>query len=75
MVKYIKGFNTAVLKWLGATVDNIKRENDSAMVDLTLKVKVKVPGVKDPGHDSSIKEKWVKVEGIWYHVPEGFSGS
>jgi len=75
MVSYIKGFNTRVVKWLGASIDNVKRQDDTAMIDLNVKVKVNVPGLKDPGHDSLIKEKWVKVEGIWYHVPEGFTGS
>ena len=75
MVRYIKGINTTVLKWLGAKVDMITREDSSAIVDLTLRIQMRLPGLKDAGHDAMIKEKWVKVEGMWYHVPEGYAGS
>jgi hypothetical protein len=69
LVNYIKGFNTYIVKWNRATAENIKMEDGTAMVGLKVRVQIKLPGIKMQEHDSLIEEKWVKVEGMWYHVP------
>lgn len=69
MVNYIKTFNTSVLKWLAATPDEIKQEDDTAEVKVNLKVRVRPPFMKKYEYDTSVQEKWVKADGIWYHVP------
>ena len=69
LVNYIRSFRTNIVKWIQARIENIKIEDGAAMLDLTLRVRVKLPEVKSHESDSLIKEKWVKVEGIWYHVP------
>jgi hypothetical protein len=69
LVHYIKGFNTNAVKWKKAAIENISMEETSAMVDMNLRVRVKVPAIPAYEYDSLIKEKWVKVDGMWYHIP------
>lgn len=69
LVNYIRSFRTNIVKWIQVRIEHIKIEDSAAMLDLTLRVRVKLPEVKAHESDSLIKEKWVKVEGIWYHVP------
>lgn len=40
VVSYIKGINTARASWVGAEVGTINMENDNAMVDVKLRIKV-----------------------------------
>jgi hypothetical protein len=72
LVNYIRGFNINLVRWNGAMIDNIKVESDSAMIDMNLRVKVNLPGIKTNEYNSLIKEKWVKVDGMWYHIPAEF---
>ncbi len=69
MVNYLKGINPDVVKYISAMPGEIKMDTDSAIVDVRLRVRVKPPQMKSDEYDSIIKEKWVKSEGIWYHIP------
>ncbi len=69
MVKYLKGMNPDLLKYISAVPGDIKIDNDSAVVDVKLRVRVRPPQMKSMEYDSIISEKWVKSEGIWYHIP------
>ncbi len=69
VTKYLRGMNTEVVKYISATTGDIKLDTDSAVVDVKLRVRVKPPQMKSEEYDSVIKEKWVKSEGMWYHVP------
>jgi hypothetical protein len=68
MVNYIKSFNTKMVKWLSASPAEIVIHDDTAMVDVNLRMRVRPPMMKPYEYDSKIREKWVKVDGIWYHV-------
>ncbi len=75
LVNYIRRFRTDIVKWKSAAVKEIKLAGDSAEVDMILRTKVRLPQIKTVEHDSLTKEKWVKVDGVWYHVPEGFKNA
>jgi hypothetical protein len=69
MINYLKGINTDVVKYISAAPGEIKLDTDSAVVDVKLRVRVKPPQMKSYEDNVVIKEKWVKSEGTWYHVP------
>ncbi len=71
MAQYIKGFNTDEVKWLAVKVKGIKVEGTTAWVDLSVRTKVKLPMIRASEADSLLNEKWIKVDDVWYHVPEG----
>ena len=70
MTKYIKSINTNLVKWMGADIESLRLENDSADVDIKLKIRV----MADPRHyadkDVNLKEKWIRVDEVWYHIPQ-----
>ncbi|MGD1076280.1 MAG: hypothetical protein ABR903_09450 [Thermodesulfovibrionales bacterium] len=70
MVQYIKSFNTERAVWTDAATENLKMEGESAIVDMKVKVKIFVTPSKNIEQDVLFKEKWVKVDGMWYHVPQ-----
>ncbi len=70
MVNYIKSFRPEIVKWMAVEIDNIKIEDNSAVVNLKLRHKVNLPGIKNIERTSFIEEQWVKLNGIWYHVPQ-----
>ncbi len=72
LVNYIKGFNTARAGWSGASIEGLKIEGDSAIVDMKVKVRIFASPSKPIEQDVALKEKWVKVDGLWYHVPQKF---
>lgn len=72
IVKYIKGFNTARAGWSGASIEGLKIEGDSAIVDMKVRVKIVASSSGNIEQDVALKEKWVKVDGLWYHVPQKF---
>ncbi|MDA8105524.1 MAG: hypothetical protein M0Z71_09085 [Nitrospiraceae bacterium] len=70
MVNYIKGINTDVGKYISATPGEIKPQGDSALVEVKLRVRVTLPQMRSEEYNVIITEKWVKSDGMWYHVPE-----
>jgi hypothetical protein len=75
MVKYIQGFKSGVARWLGTNVEDIEIKGDTAEASVNVKTVVRIPRVKPIESDSLIKEKWVKTDGMWYHVPAGLIDS
>ncbi len=69
MVNYLKSTNTEVVKYLAATPGDVKLDGDSAVVEVQLRVRVKPPQMRGQEYSSVIKEKWIKAEGMWYHIP------
>ena len=69
MVNYIGSFNTEVVKWTAAKIEDIRMDGPSAEVGLKITVKVSLPGVRTGEDDSRVKEEWRKVDNVWYHVP------
>lgn len=69
MINYLKGINTDVVKYLAATPGDVKLDGDSARVKVQVRVRVKPPQMKSDEYSTLLTEKWVKVDGVWYHVP------
>lgn len=72
MINYIKSFNTAKAGWSKAQIERIDMVGDNATVDMKIEIKIAVSSSKNLEHEGFIKEKWVKVDGIWYHIPQQF---
>ena len=70
MIKYIQSINTSVVKWVGADIENISREDDVANVDMKLKIRVMANPLRYVEKDVYLKEKWISVDGVWYHSPQ-----
>lgn len=69
MIKYIKNINTNVVKWVGADIENLRVENDVADVDMKLKIRVMANPLHYKDVNVPAKEKWIRVDEVWYHVP------
>ncbi len=71
LVTYIQGFNTSTLKWNDAKIKAVEMGDDTAKVEMDLDTTIKLPDMKKIQHHKNVgEEKWVKVEGKWYHIPE-----
>lgn len=71
MVNYIRGIDTSRARWTAASVEGLKIEGDSAIIDMKVKINIMVaPSVNNIEPEVPIKETWAKVDGIWYHVPK-----
>jgi len=73
LTKYIKSFNTTRAKWMDASVKEIKIEDSNA--DVAMKVRVLIyNSPRNIEQDVVVNEKWSKVEGKWYHIPQKLKG-
>ena len=70
MIKYIQNINTNFVKWIGADIENLSLENDVAYVDLKLKIRVMADPLHYADKDVYVKEKWIRVDEVWYHTPQ-----
>ena len=70
MIKYIQSINTNLIKWVGADIENLRRENDIAYVDMKLKIRVMANPLQYVDKDVYLKEKWISVDGVWYHTSQ-----
>jgi hypothetical protein len=64
--EYIHRFKTR--KYLTAEIKGIEIEGNKARVALFLTFRVALPNISK-NMPKSEDEKWVKVEGTWYHIP------
>jgi hypothetical protein len=81
LVNYIRRFRPDVT-WKNATIEKIDLEKEkgtaviTVMVDTDIKVRMsKVPKQIDITPRIMLQEKWVKVGGVWFHVPQQFIGN
>jgi hypothetical protein len=73
MINYMKSFGTTGrAEWSGAEIGRIDVQGDNATVDTKIMMKIAVSSSKNFEHEGFIKEKWVKVDEVWYHVPRKF---
>lgn len=76
LVDYIKHTGQAV-KTESASIEDIKIDGDNAGVKLLTKIRVIVPDpqIMRARLKRTFTDRWVSVDGIWYHVaPEGGLG-
>lgn len=69
MVTYIKTTGRAV-KWKQMAIEKTSVDGETAQADLVLTIQAMVPDPKILGTDLRVKEsdRWVKVDGTWYHA-------
>ncbi len=63
------------MKWRNAEIGKIVVENEAASMKVGVDTEVKMTFPKvakkfDVNSHMELDEKWVKVDGVWYHVPE-----
>lgn len=66
--RYIAQRANPMVKYKGFEIKEITIKEDSADVQMEIMPVIKVPGERPFEHKTVILERWVKVEGIWYHV-------
>ena len=73
MVDYIKGFGQ-VVRWTDAEIKGVDVDGERARVDVHVRFKYQVPKIKTKSKmsEDNLRERWVKLEGKWYHIPSGF---
>ncbi len=68
-INYIRSFNVATkIRWEGAEIEDMKIKGDTAEVTLRLKIKVAASPKRSVEQGTPLKEKWINVDGLWYHV-------
>jgi uncharacterized protein YchJ len=69
---YVKEFAEKPVKWLKATVLGENCEEDSCTVDVEVEYKVDLQarGVGTVQVPHREQERWVRLDGTWYYVPE-----
>ena len=72
LVNYIQSFDTGAFQWQRFDIKKISIEEDIARVDLSLKVRVKLPRITVSEPDANVTDLWVRHEGQWYHVLNRF---
>lgn len=73
MNQYIKS-HSDMYKIKEMKINSVTIEDNSGVVYLTTKVELHVPGVKPLVADTERKDRWGKINGIWYHVNDKYSG-
>jgi len=77
MVEYLRNINNSV-QWTKVEISRIAIENGTADVTIIMDTKIKaLPIVTKSKGGADLRglqktEKWIKVEGSWYHVPKSF---
>lgn len=75
LVNYIRSFNTGRASWTRASVERIAINGENASVEMKIGVNIVVSSSQKLEHETILNERWVKVDGIWYHVPAKFRES
>jgi len=65
---YVQSFDTAKARWTSARTEAVRIEGDTAVTDMMIGVRIMGPSAKPLEHEVPLQEKWIKVEGVWYHV-------
>jgi hypothetical protein len=74
LVDYIRRFRRNV-KWENAAVEDITVDDGAAMMKVKVKTEINLMVPKSPRGIKAnptvvLNEKWIKVDGVWYHVPQ-----
>lgn len=72
IVYYIKRFGNDPVRLKEVKIKGVRLEDKTAEVDLNRRIEVRAPGAPAPlTLNMDIKDKWGRIEGIWYHVIDG----
>ena len=72
VMRYVSGFDTpSKVKWVGTGIESVAIDGDSANVNLRVRLSINTGNPdRKIGPETFESEQWVKVEGVWYHVPQ-----
>jgi hypothetical protein len=70
MKRYIQSIPMGRMTWTNAEVERIAVDGDKADIDMKVAVSIGITSKRSIDQDVKITDKWVKVDGIWYHVYE-----
>lgn len=77
LTKYIEQYSDPVFKYKSFEIKAIREKDDVADVELLIVPWIKVPGAIPFEHVTTITDRWVKFNEVWYHVSgsptEGFT--
>jgi hypothetical protein len=71
MVDYIMR-QGQVIRFTDAEIREMDVDGDRARVEVFVRFNYQIPQFKIKTSGDSIREKWVKFKGEWYHIPFGF---
>jgi hypothetical protein len=75
---YIKRMTATPVTWLNAEHHSLECDDSGVFCAVNLKVSFRVAsrqlGVGEIESFNFLTERWIRVDGIWYHVPEDVSG-
>jgi hypothetical protein len=67
--RYMVRLSNPLIEYKAFEIKNIRFDtDDSADIEMSVRVVAKAPGARAFEHESIIKERWVKAKGIWHHV-------
>lgn len=75
MVNYIGKSLGYTYRTLEADIVDMNITDDQATVGLNVKSWISLPNIRmrrDDSYSSYMKQRWVKVDGEWYHLPRKF---
>ena len=72
LVSYIQSFNVGAVQWKSFDIKKISMEEDTAHVDLALKARLRLPGIRVSEPETVVTDQWARYEGQWYHVLNRF---
>jgi hypothetical protein len=61
-----------IARYTDAKVLDVKVDGEQGMVKLSVAYKLAIQKLAKIDNVRGVDENWVKVDDIWYHVPEGF---
>ncbi len=79
MVDYIRRFRPNV-HWKNASIEKIEMQDETAMMQIKVDTDIKLMSTKmakkaEITPQVVLDEKWIRVDGVWYHVPQQFKGA
>jgi hypothetical protein len=70
LTSYIGSIHSAALKWKSVEIKAIKKQAETADVDMKVRVQLILPQFesrREVQMDAQLTDRWVKVDGAWYH--------
>jgi len=71
MVDYITKQGQAI-RFTGAEVRDVDMDGDRARVKVFVRFDYHIPQINIKSSGDYVGEKWIKLNGEWYHIPFGF---
>lgn len=71
IIKYLNRFR--IIKYENFEINDIRMDSDTAEVDLEITYKYLLKYFMKKDIKRIVTDKWVKNEGVWFHIPEGFN--